>query len=520
MAGMSLRSPLPDLSLPDLDFSSFVLERARRLPGKAALIDGLTGETVTFGQLTSTVDALAGGLLARGLRPGDVVAVCGPNTPAYALAAHAIWRAGAVVVTVNPLFTQREMHQELADAGARALLVAAEAVERALPAARQAGVADVIALDEAPALPSLASLAAGAAPPPPPAVDPRHDPALILYSSGTTGLPKGVLLTHHNLMAALYQLHSGDLAREDDVLVGLSPFFHVVGLNGILNLGIFAGATVVTVARYQFERFLGVLQDQRVSSAFLTPPVVQELARHPAVDRFDLSSLRSILCAAAPMGAELEQAAADRLGCVVRQGYGMTEASGPITTTLSGTIRRGSVGLLVPSTESKIVDLADGHELAAGGPGEILVRGPQVMRGYLNQPEATAATLEPDGWLHTGDVGTFDADGFLWLVDRVKEIIKYKAYQVAPAELEAVLISHPEIADAAVIGVPDKESGEELPKAFVVRTPGAQLTEDAVIEYMAGKVAPHKKIRIVEFIETVPKSAAGKILRKDLRAAG
>jgi acyl-CoA synthetase (AMP-forming)/AMP-acid ligase II len=510
---VSLRSPLPDLTLPDLDFSSFVLERARRRPGKTALVDGATGDTLTFGQLTGAVDALAGGLLARGLRPGDVVAVCGPNTPAYALAAHAIWRAGAVVVTVNPLFTEREMEQELADAGARALLVAPEALERALPAARRAGVADVIGLGEAPGLPSLAALAAGAAAPPPPAVDPRRDPALILYSSGTTGLPKGVLLTHHNLMAALYQLHSGDLAREDDVLIGLSPFFHVVGLNGILNLGIFAGATVVTMGRYDFEGFLRLLQDRRVSSAFLTPPVVQDLARQPAVDRFDLSGLRSILCAAAPMGAELEQAAAGRLGCVVRQGYGMTEACGPITTTLSDRIRRGSVGLLVPSTEAKVVDLADGHELAAGEPGEILVRGPQVMKGYLNQPEATAATLEPDGWLHTGDVGLFDPDDFLWLVDRVKEIIKYKAYQVAPAELEAVLLSHPAIADAAVVPSPDPEAGE-VPKAFVVLRPGASAAEADLLGFVAERVAPYKKVRRLEFIDAIPKSPTGKILRR------
>jgi acyl-CoA synthetase (AMP-forming)/AMP-acid ligase II len=322
-----------------------------------------------------------------------------------------------------------------------------------------------------------------------------------------------VVLTHANLMAALYQLHSGDLAREDDVLIGLSPFFHVVGLNGILNLGLFAGATVVTMARYQFDGFLCLLQDRRVSSAFLTPPVVQELIRQPAVERFDLSSLRSILCAAAPLGPELEQAAADRLGCVVRQGYGMTEASGPITTTLSADIRRGSVGLLVPSTESKIVDLADGHALSAGEPGEILVRGPQVMRGYLNQPEATAATLEADGWLHTGDVGFFDADGFLWVVDRVKEIIKYKAYQVAPAELEGVLMSHPAVADAAVVPSPDAEAGE-VPKAFVVLRPATTVSEAELLAFVAERVAPYKRVRRLELADSIPRSPTGKILRR------
>ena len=503
---MSIRSPLPDLSLPpDLDFSSFVLERARELPHKVALIDGLGGQSMTFGELTSRVDAVAAGLLAQGMRVGDVVAVCGSNTPDYAVAAHAVWRAGGVVVTVNPLFTLDEMRQELSDAGARWLLAAPDALARAGPAAQSVGIDKIYTFRELPHRP--------APPPTRPPVDPRRDPALILYSSGTTGLPKGVLLSHRNLIAAILQLHSGDLAREDDVLIGLAPFFHVVGLNGILNLGIFAGATLVTLARYQFDTFLGLLQDRRVSSAFLTPPVVQDLARQPLVDEFDLSSLRSILCAAAPMGAALEQAAAERLGCVVRQGYGMTEASGPITTTLSDSIRRGSVGLLVPSTESKIVDLVDRHELPAGGRGEILVRGPQVMQGYLNRPEATAATLADGGWLHTGDVGYFDADGFLWIVDRVKEIIKYKAYQVAPAELEAVLANHPAVAEAAVVPSPDAEAGE-VPKAFVVLQPAAITSEVDLMAFVAERVAPYKKVRRVEFVDSIPRSPTGKILRR------
>jgi len=348
-------------------------------------------------------------------------------------------------------------------------------------------------------------------------LDPAQDVALILYSSGTTGLPTGVLLAHRNLAAAILQLYSGDLAREDDVLVAISPFYHVVGLNGILNLGIYAGATTVTMTRYEINRFLGAVQQYKISSAFLTPPVVMELTKSDVVDSYDLSSLRSILCAAAPLGAEIEQAASDRLGCLVRQGFGMTEASGPISTTLPdpARLRRGSCGPLVPSTECKLVDLGTGQELETNQTGELMVRGPQVMKGYLNQPAATAATFEADAFLHTGDVGYADEDGNLFIVDRVKEIIKYNAYQVAPAEIEAVLAAHPSVSDAAVIPSPDPRTGE-IPKAYVVLKPGTQATETELMDYVAERVAPYKKVRQLVFVDAIPKSASGKILRRVL----
>jgi acyl-CoA synthetase (AMP-forming)/AMP-acid ligase II len=266
----------------------------------------------------------------------------------------------------------------------------------------------------------------------------------------------------------------------------------------------------------------------------VAPPILLALAKHPLVDKYDLSSLRSILSGAAPLDEQLALAAQERLrkgadtGVTVAQGYGMTELS-PVSHTSPDAgheppgaadheVPKGSVGYAIPNTECRLVDPGTGEDAAAGERGELWVRGPQVMKGYLNNPSATAETVDPDGWLHTGDVAIVDEYGCYTVVDRVKELIKYKGYQVAPAELEAVLIGHPEIADAAVIGVPDKESGEELPKAFVVRLPGSELTEDDVKAYMGEKVAPHKKIRLVEFIDAVPKSAAGKILRKDLKA--
>ncbi|MBW7885320.1 MAG: AMP-binding protein, partial [Caldilineaceae bacterium] len=276
-------------------------------------------------------------------------------------------------------------------------------------------------------------------------------------------------------------------------------------------------ATVVTIPRFEMESFLQLTQNRKISYAYLVPPLVLGLAKHPLVDKYDLSSLRVIVSGAAPLSGELEAAVRTRLGCQVVQGYGMTEAS-PVTHFRSlepeGRPKPGSIGVVVPNTECKIVDVATRAELEPHQEGELWVRGPQVMKGYLNNPQATANTVDTDGWLHTGDVGYADEDGYFWIVDRVKELIKYKGFQVAPAELEALLLTHPAVADAAVIGVADEEAGE-VPKAYVVRK--GEATADEIMEFVAGQVAPFKKVRYVEFIDQIPKSASGKILRRMLK---
>jgi acyl-CoA synthetase (AMP-forming)/AMP-acid ligase II len=302
---------------------------------------------------------------------------------------------------------------------------------------------------------------------------------------------------------------------ENDTLIGVLPLFHIYGLVVVLNLGLYQGATIVTVPRFELEPFLQLLQDHEVTLAHLVPPIVLALSKNPLVDNYKLPKLKTIFCGAAPLDENLTRACMERLDCDVRQGYGMTETS-PVTHSSPADpsqVKFGSVGVPAPNTECKVVDLATGELLGSNKEGEICVRGPQVMKGYLNRPEATAATIDPEGWLHTGDIGYADADGHFFIVDRAKELIKYKGFQVPPAELEALLLTHPSVADAAVIPIPDDEAGE-IPKAFVVLKKAA--TAEELMDFVAERVAPHKKIRLLEFIDKIPKSASGKILRRVL----
>jgi acyl-CoA synthetase (AMP-forming)/AMP-acid ligase II len=334
------------------------------------------------------------------------------------------------------------------------------------------------------------------------------------YSSGTTGLPKGVTLTHYNLVANICQTQAL-FPIELERVIAVLPFYHIYGLTVLLNISLHRGDTIITMPRFDLEQFLQLMQQHKVTRAYLVPPIVLALAKHPLVSKYDLSGLLSVNSGAAPLGDNIEQACADRLGCFVAQGYGLTETSPVISTTpIDPALRRGgSAGLLIPNTECKVVDPGSGKELDANEQGEIWVRGPQIMKGYLNQPEATAAMLGSDGWLHTGDIGYVDGDGYLFVVDRLKELIKYKGFQVAPAELESLLLKHPAVADAAVIPHPDLEAGE-VPKAFVVMKGAA--TADELMAFVNEQVAPYKKIRMVETVTEIPKSAAGKILRRTL----
>jgi acyl-CoA synthetase (AMP-forming)/AMP-acid ligase II len=351
------------------------------------------------------------------------------------------------------------------------------------------------------------------------------------YSSGTTGNPKGVMLTHRNLVANVAQIRPLHGMVPEDVVLAVLPFFHIYGMTVLLNAALHARARLVVMPSFDLAEFLGNIQNHKCTIAFIAPPVAVALAKHPLVDEYDLSSLNNVMSGAAPLDADLGHAVAHRLGCRVVQGYGMSELS-PVShiTPFDGGVRNmgmvaplSSVGWTVSNAASKLIDPDTGNEIdppaeGLSETGELWFKGPNVMAGYLGNEQATRDTVDDEGWLHTGDLAQVDACGCVYIVDRLKELIKYKGYQVPPAELEAVLLSHPAIADAAVIGVND-ESGEEIPKAFVVKQSDSELTADEVMEFVAGQVAPYKKVRQVEFIDTIPKSASGKILRKDLRAS-
>ncbi len=509
-------------------FDRYVLEHATERDEKPALIDGPSGRTLTYGGLASAVPAAAAGLVERGLRPGDVVAIDAPNMPEYAVVFCAVAAAGGVNTTSNPISTAEELSRQLRDSGARFLVTIPPLLEKAMRATEGTAVEEIFTLGEAlgatPFETLLREPAAGAGRDP--ATDrssARAEPALDLasalvalpYSSGTTGLPKGVMLTHRNLVANMAQMLAVSVLRDDDVCIGILPFFHIYGMTVVMGSVLRSGGTVVTMPRFDLEAFLATLERYRVTVAFLVPPIILALAKHPAVDRFDLSALRWINSGAAPLGEELARTCASRLGCIVGQGYGLTETS-PGTHCNApdpSRLRVASAGLAVPNTEFMIVDLGSGEPKPPGEDGEVWIRGPQVMLGYLNQPEATARMLTPDGWLRTGDIGHADDDGYLYIVDRAKELIKYKGMQVAPAELEAVLLSHPDVVDAAVIGRPDPMAGE-IPKAFVVlRRP---IERGVLLDWVAERVAPYKKVRALEFRDSIPKSASGKILRRVL----
>jgi acyl-CoA synthetase (AMP-forming)/AMP-acid ligase II len=512
---MLFRSPYSDVEIPLIPLAQAVLRHAEDLADKPALIDGTTNRVMTYAELSRNVRRAAAGLNERGFRKGDVFAIFSPNLPEYAIAFLAVAMLGGINTTINPVYTADELAHQLNDAGAKYLLTVPQLMDKAVEASEGSQVREIFVFGEAMGATPFASLLENDGVVPEIEIDPREDIVALPYSSGTTGVAKGVMLTHYNMVANLFQLEEHDCTSERDTLIAVLPFFHIYGMNVIMNVGLFKGATIVTMPRFDLEQFLNTMQTYKVTRAHLVPPIILALSKHPVIDNYDLSALEMIMSGAAPLGENLSTACCERLGCVIKQGYGMTESS-PVTHMCSenpSEIKNGSIGQCVPSTECKIVHLETGEALGARQEGELYVRGPQVMKGYLNRPENTAQTIDAEGWLRTGDIGYADEDGHFFIVDRAKELIKYKGFQVAPAELEAVLLSHPMIADAAVIPCPDEEAGE-VPKAFVVLKGEASAEE--IKEYVAERVAPYKKIREIEFIEQIPKSPSGKILRRVL----
>jgi acyl-CoA synthetase (AMP-forming)/AMP-acid ligase II len=512
---MIIKGPYPDVAISETALTPFVMRRAEELADKPALIEGPTGRKFTYSQLADAISIAAYNLQQRGFKKGDVFGILSPNCPEYGIAFHAVATLGGLVTPINPLYTKHEIAHQLKDSGARFLVTVPSCVEKASEAVKKAQIEELFVFGEAPDATPFDSLLVDNGRAEQVEINPLEDLVALPYSSGTTGLPKGVMLTHHNLVSNICQMEGLCYFSETDTLICVLPLFHIYGLVVVLNMGLYTGATIVTMPRFELESFLQAVQDYDVSLAHLVPPIVLALSKHPVVDNYKLPKLKTIFSGAAPLGEELTRACMERLGCSIRQGYGMTETS-PVTHSSPAPpkeIKFGSVGVPAPNTECKIIDLETGAPVDRGQKGEVCVRGPQIMKGYLNKPDATAETIDADGWLHTGDIGYADEDGHFFIVDRAKELIKYKGFQVPPAELEAVLLTHPCVADCAVIPYPDDEAGEVPKGILVLREP---IEPEAILDFVAERVAPHKRIRYLEFVDKIPKSPSGKILRRVL----
>ncbi|KAI1500125.1 hypothetical protein F5X99DRAFT_410446 [Biscogniauxia marginata] len=554
---MVVKSLHPVLDIPSVDLWTFLFEGGNKpFPDdKEIYIDAETRRSYTWAQVRDAAAAFGRGLRARwGFGRGDVLGFFSPNSVDYAPAFFGAHWAGGAVTTANPAYTADELAFQLRDSRATGLVTQLPFLPLAREAARAVGLPEdrVVLIGEARdpegKVPHFTEFFRdrdgrdGSSRRPSGKVDAKKDLAFLVYSSGTTGLSKGVILTHYNIVANLLQLkhvdslnglqHAGGLDGKGDKQLAILPFFHVYGLTCIALASIQLGLQAVILPKFDLERACRAIQDHGVTFASVPPPVVLALAKHPAVSRYDLSSVKFMNSGAAPLGRDLVELVWKRLMIPVMQGYGLSETAPTLTKGVLADWARynGSVGKLVPNVEAKFVDVQTGEELLAPGPareGELWVRGPNVFPGYLNRPELAAETFSEDGFFKTGDIGYIDDKGNLYITDRLKELIKYKGFQVAPAELEGLLLGHPDVADACVIPAHDHERETEVPRAYVVLrrdppppTRAADLEKKAgeIAAWLDGRVTAHKRLRGgVRFVDQVPKNASGKLLRRVLR---
>lgn len=528
----SKRPPLALPTNPALDITTFISSCSHC--ATTAFIDAPTGRRISFTEVWSSVESLASALSSPlfNLRKGHVVLILSPNSVLFPIVCLAAMSLGSIVTTTNPLNTKSEIAKQIADSKPILAFSTSDLLPKLadsnFPIILLDDVTDDVAIRNQNSRVSASVSDLMRKPPSPTRIRDRvtvDDPAMLLYSSGTTGASKGVMSTHGNLIAMVQVIVArcgadDAAAREEHVYICTVPMFHVYGLATLATGMLAVGATVVVLPRFEPHDLFTAIERFRVTDFPLVPPIIVAMTNNAEAlkKRYDLSSLESVFSGGAPLGREVIEGFVEKFpGISIQQGYGLTEtvSVGSSTYSMEESRKYGTAGLLSPGIEAKVVDPVTGKELAVNETGELWLRGPTVMKGYFNNPEATASTLDSNGWLRTGDICYIDEDGHVFVVDRLKELIKYKGYQVAPAELEALLLAHPEIEDAAVIPYPDKEVGQ-FPMAYVVRKASSTLSKSAIMDFVTKQVAPYKRVRKVAFIASVPKNASGKILRKDL----
>jgi long-chain acyl-CoA synthetase len=522
------------------------LERsARDFPAVTATT--FFGARLTYKQLAEQINRFAASLGRLGIGPGDRVGIMLPNCPQTVIAYYAALSIGAVVVMTNPMYVEREMTYQFNDAGVK-LLVGLDHLFPRIDRTRQetsvehyviTSIRDYLPFplnllyplkarkqklnmhvpygDSIHPFKDLVKKSFGTSPRAAVSVD---DLALLQYTGGTTGIAKGVMLTHRNLVANVMQITAWlpEFKRGQERVLCVVPFFHVLGMTAAMNFAVYSAASMVLLPRFELQNFLSTIVKTRPTIAILVPTIFTAMVNCPRITRYDISSIKNCVSGSAPLPVEVINRFEELTGGVILEGYGLTESS-PVThvNPIKGKRKSGSIGMAVPSTDAKIMDIETGtKEQAIGEPGELVVKGPQVMRGYWNMPEETAETLRDD-WLYTGDIAHMDEDGYVFIIDRKKDMIIAGGFNIYPRDIDEVLYEHPKIADAVTIGVPDPYRGETV-KVFVVVKPGETLTKEEVIAHCKERLAAYKVPRLVEFRRQLPKTIVGKVLRKELRA--
>ncbi|WP_409305197.1 long-chain-fatty-acid--CoA ligase [Peribacillus sp. SCS-155] len=511
---------IPDYSIPQL-----LQNTAEKFPENIAIT--FYGKKILYKELVYAANAFASALQNHGVQKGDRVAIMLPNCPQYVIAYYGVLTAGGIVTQVNPMSAEREIEYILNDSGAKTMVVLDGLYAKAKQVQTRAELDKLIVVsllpsehDFAPDFTFDAFLKEGSGQVTPVPIEPEHDVAVLQYTGGTTGRSKGAMLTHRNLVANVYQCYEffkNDIVDGQESFLTVIPLFHVFGMTAAMNFSILTGGNSIMLPRFDVEEVLNTIKNEQPTNFPGVPTMYVAITNHPKAEEYGIDSIRTCNSGSAPMPLELLREFERKTGSQIVEGYGLSEAA-PVTHCNPTFAERkpGSVGIGYPSTEYKVVDIATGtEEVPPGELGELIIKGPQVMKGYWNMPEETAATLR-DGWLYTGDITRMDEDGYVYIVDRKKDLIIASGFNVYPRDVEEVIYEHPSVQEAVVIGVPDAYRGETV-KAVIVLKAGKTATEEEIIQFCRANMAAYKSPTIVEFRDQLPKTSVGKILRRALR---